>query len=249
MNTKEFWENVNDYNKEIVSVFVKENLITKNIKEIKNKNKKIIADFGCGNGNSFKFITEFKEIYAIDYSSSLLNQANTAAKKLNLKNVNFINQDIKNNILLPKKCDIILAISSIFPDNLMEFFNQIQILKNNVKKGSELHLTFSSLESRTFYYILKADKMFKDNKKPLEIFQEIKNDEHTHNFSSFGYIKTTNGPIQKHWIKEELEMRLKEFKFHSIDIKKLELDWLTQTKAKDFKEYPSLWLWYVKIIL
>lgn len=242
-----FWESIEDYNSEIISVFAKESQITKDIENIKDKSSKIVADFGCGSGNSFPYLKKFKKIYALDYSKNLLEQANNKIEELSLENIELIEHDTKQDIKLPQKCNLILAISSIFPDNLNEFYQQIQILKDNCKKGGEIYLTFASLESRTFSFILDADNMFKNGENPSTIVNIIKNNELEQGLSSFGYLKTNKGIIQKHWMREELLMRLKEFNFTTINIEKIELDWMTQLKNEKFSKYPNLWLWYVKI--
>ena len=43
METKDFWENVKNYDEEIISVFVTKNTLTQKLQKIKNKDKKVIA--------------------------------------------------------------------------------------------------------------------------------------------------------------------------------------------------------------
>ena len=245
--TKEFWESVLDYDTEITSVFIEESQLTQDIKNIKDKSNKIIADFGCGCGNALPFIKEFKHIYAIDFSQKLLEQTHNNISTLGLKNVEVIEHDIKQDIQLNQKCDVILAISSIFPNNIPEFYSQMNILIQNCKKGGEILMTVSSLESRTFSFMIDADILFHKKHNPQQIFQTIRNNELHQGLSSFGYLKTNKGIVQKHWMKEEIEFRLKEFNFEKIEVHKFPLHWETQLKNKDAKHYPNLWLWYVKI--
>lgn len=250
MRDKVFWENVSNYDEEIISVFAnkKKNLVIEEIKKIKNKKELIVADIGCGTGNSFEYIKDFKKIYAIDFSENMIEKAKKKAEELKLKNIEFSVKDILNeNLELSKKCDLILAISSIFPKNNSQFEFAINNLKRNLKKNGIILITTSSLESRIFSFQLHADLLFKNNHNINFIYQTIKEKEFKQNFSSFGYMLTKDNLIQKQWLKEELYFKLKKINFKKIKIKKLELDWELQVKKLEYKKYPNLWLWMIKI--
>ncbi len=242
--TYEFWENLKNYNNQILSVFIENNILVEEIKKIKKKKEKIINDFGCGSGNSFQILKDFKKINAIDYSKNMLE----FAKKQKTGNEEFILSEIET-LKLKEKADVSIAISSIIPNNLNDFYLKINNILNNTKKNGTLLLTFSSFESRIFSYQLDADFMFKQNINPVEIFQTIKNIEIKENFNTLGYMYSNSGLIQKQWLKEELLFRFEKYKFKKITIKKLEFNWETQIKKKEYSNYPKLWMWFVKINL
>ena len=238
-----FWESITDYNKQIASVFnIDKNILIQYLDSIKNKDKKIIADIGCGPGNSFKHLKEFKKVYAFDFSKKLLEIANEKKPK----NIEIF----KENILkykLPEKVDISLAVMSIFPNNYSELDEIVLNILNNTKKKGEIILVLHSFESRTFSFHLDSDFYFKKSLNSQEILTQINNQVQFSNYHPFGYLKINSGIIQKYWLKEEIEFRLSKYNFKHIKIEKLELDWEKQLNLKEYKNYPKLWFWFVKI--
>lgn len=241
--TLEFWENIKDYEKEIVSVFKNDNILIEELKNIKNKEKKSILDLGCGSGNSFKYIKDFKEIHVIDYSENMLN----IAKNNNYKNIIYH----KKNLLdfnLNLKFDVIIAIMSIFPQDYTEFTKIIENIKKHLKKKSVLYIVVQSFETATLYFQILSKNMFEKGEKPEIILNKINQEVKNRNYNPFGYLKTTNNIVQKYWLKEELEYRLKyENNLKIIFTKKLELDWKTQFKFEKDLSKQKLWYWFLKI--
>ena len=114
-----YWESEKNYENNIFSVFAVNNTLTDYILKTKNKNRKEIADFGCGIGNAIPYLKNFKKIYEIDFSSNMLKQAKEKFK--NLSNIDFIEGDLKNAKIKP--VDIILSLSSLMPKNYSDFEN------------------------------------------------------------------------------------------------------------------------------
>ncbi len=244
LNDIEYWEKLENYEKNIISVFAVKNNLTKYLKNIKNKKNKEIIDFGCGFGYAIHFIKDFKIIYAVDFSENMLNKA----KEINrdYKNVNFIKGNLKTTFI--KKVDVILAVSSVMPKNYNEFDVIIKNFLKNLKENGEIILVLPSFESATFFYHLRADYLFKQNKKASEIQEFIKKAQINENYMPLGYLITKINLIQKHWLREEILFRLSKYNFKDVKIEKLELDWEKQiVNYKHFKNYPKLWFWLVKI--
>ncbi len=241
----DFWENLKDYDSSIVSVFATENELTELISNIGNKNKKVVADFGCGFGNSFKYLKEFKRVYAVDYSKNMLENA----KKKVTGNEILIHERIEK-IEFDEKADISFAISSIIPNSITEFYNMIDSIIKNTKKEGQIILTLASFESRIFSIQLDADYMFNHGEDPAKISKILGGWEIKGNFSASGYLISKIGKtnlIQKQWVREELLFRLQRYDFKKVEIVKLNLDWDKQLKKKGYIKYPNLWLWLVKI--
>ncbi len=239
-----YWEKIENYEKEIISVFEIKNSLTKYLKSIKNKDKKEIGDFGCGVGNAIPYLKDFKKIYEIDFSQNMLKLAEKKYSKN--KNIEFIKGDNKTTKINP--IDIILAVSSVMPKNYSEFDIIIENFLKNLKKNGEIILVLPSFESITLLYHLKSDFLFKQGKTPTEIQQILTQMQINQNYSPFGYFITDINLIQKHWLKEEIELRLLKYNFKKIQIEKLELDWEKQIRnLKEYKNYPKLWFWFVKI--
>lgn len=243
--TYEFWENIKEYDKEIVSVFAKKenNMIIKEIKKIKNKKDKIVLDLGCGAGNSFEYLKKFKEIHAVDFSTNMLNLAQEKKEK----NIYFYKQNLLE-LNINEKFNIIFAIMSIFPQNFNEFKIIIENIKKQLKTNGTIYLVVQSIESATLYFQIIGENLFKKGLKPQEIIDKINNETKIRNYHPFGYFKTNKIMIQKHWLKEEIIYRLeKEHQLKVEFIKKLELDWTKQFKYSEKQSEMNLWYWFLKI--
>lgn len=239
----EFWENVKNYDKEINSIFKGKSNLKKIINEIKNKNKKIIADFGCGIGNSLELIKDFKKIYAIDFSENMLKQAKNKNKKI--KNIKYIKNNL-NNCQLPEKVDYALAINAIFPKNFAEFDIYFENILNNVKKNGKLILLLASFEAYTFLLQMIAKQKFETNKNPQIVINEINEIVSKHNYSPFGYIISDSNRIEKKWLKEEIEFRLSKYNLKKTKITKLEISFPNDNLKKEIPELKR-WYWLIKI--
>jgi len=239
----DFWEKeLTDYDNQVISVFSSENVLTRELNNIKDKKSKTVADYGCGVGNSFRFLTEFKRAYAIDFSENMLKRA----EEKKTDNIILILDNMKT-VKLPEKTDIGLAVSSIMPKSIQEFYEIVDNILANTKDDGELFFVVPSFESRVLYYILYADYMQKEGMETNRIYKKIIEAEINENFNSFGYFLSKGMLVQKHWLKEEILMRLCRYGFKSIEIEKLELDWAKQIKLKEYENYPKLWFWFLKI--
>jgi trans-aconitate methyltransferase len=236
------WDNIKDYDNEIISVFAnkKNNSVVRKLKSIKDKQNKTIADFGCGVGNAFEYIKDFQKVYAVDISDNLLEQA----KQKGYSNFEYINCNIAS-IKLKDKVDVIIAISSIFPLQYIDFDIVINNIRNNLKKDGEVVLTLGSLESETFKHQIEYEESLKKGMSEHEIQKQINNKTRYSNFSPLGYINTKDNLVQKKWLKEEIIYRLNKLNIFDINIQKFSLDWEVQGKQKELQYYPKLWLWKV----
>lgn len=245
IKTHNFWESIKDYDKEIVSVFSNkhDNLVINEIINIKNKSKKNILDLGCGVGNSFEFIKEFNKIVAVDFSNNMLN---IAKKKKKYNNILFYNQNLIE-LNLNEKFDVILIIMSIFPQNHFEFITIMNNVKKHLKKNGNIYLVVQSIESATLYLQYLSEILYKEGKNSTEIIQIINNESKNRNYHPLGYYNMNQNITQKHWLKEELELKLNRLNFKIMFIKKLELSWTTQFKFSYEIGEKKLWYWFLKI--
>ena len=243
VNKHEVWENIVDYDRQVVSVFKIDSKITELINIIENKEDKIVGDFGCGFGKAFKYLKDYKKVYGIDFSENMLKHA----LKVKNNNVELIHDKI-DSVTLPDKLDLALAVSSITPNNLNQFYIEIQNILLNLKKRGFIYMTLPSFEAKTLSFQYSADLLFKDkNFQKNNIFNKIRKMEIEENYNSLGYFKTKEGDIQKHWLKEEISERLKVINDIKFSIEKLELDWEKQINNSNLKDRTKLWMWFVKI--
>jgi len=163
----------------------------------------------------------------------------------NLKNINFLKNDIKK-VKLNEKVDIILAINSIFPKNYSEFDEYINNILNNLKEKGEILLLLPSFEAYTYYLQMLSIIKFNKTKNPNLVKTEMEEIFKNRNYNAFGYIINQNGIMQKKWLKEEILFRLKKYNFKNLTIKKMETELknnLINEKNTKFKN----WYWMIKI--
>jgi len=91
------------------------------IKLSKIKKNHIVMDLACSTGYSSAILSKLsKKVYAIDNKIKLIKQANSNIKKLNIKNIVFLNKNPVNG--LKKKFDIIFIFGGVqyIPANLFD---------------------------------------------------------------------------------------------------------------------------------
>ncbi len=242
----QFWEtainSAEDYRLIIVSVFATRNKLTDLLENIENKEEKTVIDFGCGIGNAIPFLKKFKKVYAVDSSDNMLNQAKD---KYPHQNIIFLRGDLRD-IKAPRKSDIGLAISSIWPRMNCEFNMIISNLIKNIKAHGKLYLVLPSLESLTLFYQCIGDHEYKKEGNHFSALNLVNRYVIDSQYTSMGYINTGAG-IQKYWLKEEILSVLEKYDFKNMETEKLNLDWEMQIKRTELMEYPNLWFWLIKI--
>lgn len=88
-----------------------------NLIELEDSSKINILDLSTGTGNlAIEFAKKFSksEIYAIDISDEMLNMAKVKTKELDIKNINYLNQDVENLELDNIKFDLVTCGYGLF---------------------------------------------------------------------------------------------------------------------------------------
>ena len=240
---RRYWEKIApDYNEEIFDVLKNDSkgLIASAIKKLSSKNKTVI-DIGCAIGKWLPVLSPvFKKVHAIDISKENLE----IAKKLypEFKNVKFQRVDMSNANAKVPLCDTGICINAILTDSLKKrnvfFYNLAKCIKQN----GHLLLVIPSLESSMFTSIIRqrwdpdkdANGAIKKNKTGIQ----LKN------------ILQGNAPIDnvptKHYLKEELQLLLKNEGFQAEGFQKIEYEWNTEFhKPPKWLTEPKPWDWMV----
>jgi 2-polyprenyl-3-methyl-5-hydroxy-6-metoxy-1,4-benzoquinol methylase len=120
---KERWNTfAKEYHKFIISPFQKnvKNPLLNELKEVKNRRKKTIAEFGCGKLELGKFLSEnFKQVYAFDFSRRMIEERK---KQNNFSNV-YIEERDTTKLKFLEKFDVIISINSIIMPSLNDIKN------------------------------------------------------------------------------------------------------------------------------
>jgi len=240
---RKYWEKIAPgYNDEIFDVLKNDSkgLIVSAIKKVAAKNKTVI-DIGCAIGKWLPVLSPiFQKVYAVDISAENLE----IAKKLypGLSNVRYDRINMSNPKANMPRCDAAICINAILTDSLKKrnvFFTNLQ---KCIKKNGHLILVIPSLESSMFTSIIRqrwnpdkdAKGVIKKNRSGFQLKNILQ-----------GNAEIDNVPT-KHYLKEELQLLLKNEGFKTEDLQKIEYEWTTEffTPPKWLTE-PKPWDWMV----
>ncbi|MFY9074268.1 class I SAM-dependent methyltransferase [Malaciobacter mytili] len=113
-----------------------------------------LLDVGCGVGNlSLKLAPKLKEVYALDYSSKMLEFLNENAKKQKLLNIHTINTSWYDSWHSVPKADLVIASRSMEVKDMKE-----ALLKLNDKANKKVMISYKKGGSFVDEEILKALK-------------------------------------------------------------------------------------------
>jgi 2-polyprenyl-3-methyl-5-hydroxy-6-metoxy-1,4-benzoquinol methylase len=238
-----YWEKIAPgYNEEIFDVLKNDDkgLIVSAIKRISSKQKTVI-DIGCAIGKWLPVLSPaFKKVYAIDISRENLN----IAKKLYPEyiNVDYSRVDMSNPNAKITSCDVAICINAILTDSLKKrniFFTN---LKKCVKKKGYLVLVIPSLESSMLTSIIR--QRWNPDKDADDVISKKTNNGQLKNLFQ-GNVEI-DSVATKHYLKEELELLLKNEDFKTIQFQKIEYDWNTEfLKPPKWLKQPRPWDWMV----
>jgi 2-polyprenyl-3-methyl-5-hydroxy-6-metoxy-1,4-benzoquinol methylase len=238
-----YWEKIApDYNEEIFDVRKndRKGIIAAAIKKAAGKNKTVI-DIGCAIGKWLPLLSPvFKKVHAVDISQENL----VIAEKLypEYTNVSYGRIDMSNpNAKIPK-CDAGICINAILTDSMQKrniFFSN---LKKCIKKNGTLILVIPSLESSLLTSIIRqrwnpdkdANSVIKKGKAAFQMKNLLQGN------AEIDHVPT------KHYLKEELQLLLRNEGFDTTAFQKIEYDWTTEfLKPLKWLKQPKPWDWLV----
>ena len=238
-----YWEKIApEYNEEIYDVLKNDRKgdIVSVIKKVASKNKTVI-DIGCAVGKWFPVLSPaFKKVYAVDISAKNLE----IAKKLypEFINVQYCRIDMSNPKAKMPSCDAGICINAILTDSLKKrnaFFGN---LKKCIKKNGRLILVIPSLESSMLTSIIR--QRWNPDNDANGLINKKKSDVQLKNILQ-GNAEIDSVPT-KHYLKEELQLLLRNEGFKAEDFQKIEYEWDTEfLKPPKWLTEPKPWDWMV----
>lgn len=238
-----YWENIAPaYNDEIFDVLKNDSKghIVSAIKKIASKNKTVI-DIGCAIGKWLPVLSPaYKKVYAVDISKENLE----IAKKMypGFRNVVYDRIDMSNAKAKVPVCDAGICINAILTDSLKKRSIFFKNLSRCIKKNGYLLLVIPSLESSLFTSIIR--QRWNPDKDANEVIRKNKSGSQLRNILQ-GNAEIDNVPT-KHYLKEELQLLLKNEGFQAENFEKIEYEWNTEfLKPPKWLTEPKPWDWMV----
>ncbi len=238
---------VDEYHKHIISPFqpgVKNPLFRK-LGAIKNKEKKTVADIGCGRGCILdRLAKQFKKVYAIDFSSKMIK---TAKQRNVSKNIAYVKKDMRNLSAYYKKFDVVIAINSVLLPKIKDVKRSLLSIQGTLKKGGKFFGIFPSMNAVLYQGFLILEDQLKKHKEEKIALEETKRILERKKYGFIKGIYDDDGEMQKFYYDFALEIRLRDAGFKNIKISKVKYPWGTATgDYEDFPGMPEMWDWFVE---
>jgi len=238
-----YWEKIApEYNEEIFDVLRndRKKLIVTAINKVALKNKTVI-DIGCAVGKWLPVLSPaFKKVYAVDISAENLE----IAKKLypELTNVEYSRIDMSNPKAKTPFCDAGICINAILTDSLKKRNVFFANLKKCIKKSGRMILVIPSLESSMLTSIIR--QRWNPDNDAKGVINKKKSGVQLRNILQ-GNAEIDSVPT-KHYLKEELQLLLRNEGFKAEDFQKIEYEWDTEfLKPPKWLTEPKPWDWMV----
>jgi SAM-dependent methyltransferase len=223
----------------------KNKVLFKAIKKYVSK-KDHVADYGCGIGGFIPLLSGCaKKISACDFSPKFIDVAKL--KFAGKKQIDLFVHDLTKPLEL--KCDVAIAANVLISHEPEMLRKMLKTMSATVKKGGYLIVVVPAMESSLFVFqkikeirIAKGEPATKAKK---YIEGKIKSDMLS---LADGVVKVGSVPT-KHYIGEEFESLLRQFKMETVERKKLEYDWDTElvNPPKGLKgPFPFDWMFVAR---
>lgn len=241
---RSYWETMAPtYGEEIFDVLHndKKALIRSVINKYASPRKSVI-DIGCAIGKWLPVLAPaFRKVVALDISAKNLEIARQRYPQY--KNVQYLRADMSGKKTRVPKCDFGICINAILTPSARDRQIFFQSLSACVKKGGRIVITIPSLESWMLTHLVqqeyKIDKShFPAEKNGREAIRKWNNIRQ-------GVADIDDVP-HKHYLREELQLLLKDAGFTAEEFQKIEYSWDTEFHKvpKGLRE-PRPWDWMV----
>ena len=246
MEQKQWDKLAEKYHDEVISPFFGEveNPLIDELNKIKNKNNKIVAEFGCGLFYLGEKLSKmFKQVHASDFSSKMVKKAKEG--NLQFTNINLVQEDIRK-INYKNKFDVILSVNSLLMPSLKDISVSFQNLHNALKKNGTCFIILPSMEAVIYHgHLLLHQQLDKHDeataKRTAKVMFEL------NKYDLFTGHYTDGKDKQKFYYKHGIMQFMKKAGFNEIKISKVKYPW--GKEVSDYEDFPNedkLWDWFIK---
>ncbi len=241
------WDKIaGNYHEEVICPLLGEveNPLYDELKNIKCKKQKSVAEFGCGLFYLGETLSKnFGKVHASDFSGEMVRRAKEKAEAFD--NVTIKKEDIRK-IKYKDEFDVVISVNSI----IMPSYEDIKISFQNehacLKPDGELLMILPSMEGVLYHGLLLLYEQLEKHDEPIARrvaktkFEKKKYD------LFLGHYKEGKNK-QKFYYKHEIRYLLTKAGFRDIEIKKVKYSWNYDMSAfQPFPGEPRMWDWFVK---
>lgn len=244
---QDYWDGMAQvYEQEIFSVFHndRQGLIKDMVRQIARP-EATVADIGCGIGHFLPILSAcFGHVYANDLSARLLGSA--SEKYGGAGNVTFLHGDVGVVFKKIPRVDCVFSVNALISSSISVRQRMLQAMSAILKPGGHLVLVVPALESALFVDLKFMHWKWKDGMTlPAAVRSTFPPQDSGRDRIRQGIV-SIDGVATKHYLREELILRLSDFSLDVLDICKIKYGW--ETEFEDPPEWtgiPQPWDWLV----
>lgn len=246
MRRKDWNQIAENYHDVVISPFQKgvKNPLFDKLNGIKDKENKVIMDIGCGRGEILDNLAkQFKKVYAIDFSSTMIHIAQENSSK---ENIEFFIRDMRKLAKFRKKFDVVVSVNSVLLPEIREVKKSLSSIYNTLKKNGKFYGIFPSMGSILYQGFLIIEEQLKSGKNEKLAIKKAKQIMERRKYDLVCGLYCDNGQVQKFYYDFELKIRLQDAGFKNIKLTKVLYPWGKEiSDFVDFPGRPKMWDWFV----
>jgi 2-polyprenyl-3-methyl-5-hydroxy-6-metoxy-1,4-benzoquinol methylase len=204
----------------------------------------IVCDFGCGVGRYLPLLSQkFKAVCAVDISKKCL--AVAQQKYASLDNVTFWRLDLSTNHSKLDKFDFAISINALLEPSLRKRRAALETIAQHLKPHGHLLIVVPSLESALYSTSRLFDWRLRTRNPRMNGFGIKLGARDARSLDVARGVLNLDGWLEKHYLKEELLVALKDVGFEVDHVEKVEYKWsvMFDNPPRWMKEpYPWDWL-------
>ncbi len=242
-----FWSRVAKiYEREFVDPYradVRDNPLKKVLRRLRDPEKRVVADFGCGIGPLLPFLSRhFKTVYAVDFAEGMLERARAHARACS--NVRYLQASFTNLHALPEPVDVAVAVNSLVLPNPAELEDALREIGRVLKPEGYFLGILPAMDAVHYATMLLVDRALKAGK-PIDAARKNAAHHAEHDTYDFAFGQFHYRGLEQHfWQPFEIAYRFRRTGFTMKRIKKVHLSWKQFAGGKDLQEYPPPWDWF-----
>ena len=242
-----FWSRIAaSYEREFVDPYradVRGNPLKKILRRLRDPDKRVVADFGCGIGPLLPFLSEhFKTVYAVDFAAGMLERACEQAK--DCPNVRYLQARFTDLQALPEPVDVAVAVNSLVLPNVDELETALSEIGRCLKPQGYFLGILPAMDAVHYYTMLLIDRALKAGK-PIAMARKNAAEHCEHECYDFAFGQFRFRGLEQHfWQPFEIAYRFRRAGFTLKRLKKIHLSWKQFAGGKELQEYPPPWDWF-----
>jgi 2-polyprenyl-3-methyl-5-hydroxy-6-metoxy-1,4-benzoquinol methylase len=202
-----------------------------------------VCDFGCGVGRYLPLLSQkFKAVCAVDISKKCLEVAQQ--KYASLDNVTYWKLDLSTNHSKLDKFDFAISINALLEPSLRKRRSALETISQHLKSHGHLLIVVPSLESALFSTSRLFDWRERTRNGRMNGFGIKLGARDARSLDVARGVLNLDGWLEKHFLKEELLVALKEVGFEVDQFEKVEYSWSAMfDKPPRWMKEPYPWDW------